>query len=73
VTRTELVEPKLTVGKSCAPLGLDVIVALRDTVPVYPPEGVMEIMEVFPVAPPGETVTAVPVMVKLGGERSIVY
>jgi hypothetical protein len=40
---------------------------VRLTSPVNPPEGVNEMVEVFPVAAPGTIVTAVPLTVKLGG------
>ena len=63
---TGVVEPKLRVGRSCAPLGLEVTAAVRATLPVKPPEGVTVIVEVFPVETPALTVTAVPVIVKLG-------
>jgi hypothetical protein len=37
VTFTGLVEPKLTVGISCAPDGVDVTAAVSDTLPMKPP------------------------------------
>jgi hypothetical protein len=63
---TGVVDPKLNVGGYCAPAGLDVRVAVNATLPVKPPLGVTVIVEVFPVVAPGETVTAVPLTVKLG-------
>ena len=63
---TGLVEPKLNVGGSCAPLGLEVTVAVSATLPVKPPDGVTVIVDVFPVVAPGSTVTGVAVIVKLG-------
>ena len=67
-----LVEPKLKVGGSTAPGGLDVITAVKATLPVHPPEGVTVIVEVFPVVL-GATVTAVPLTVKLGADKLITY
>jgi len=64
---TGLVEPKLRVGRYCAPVGLDVIVGDSATAPVKPPAGVTVIVEVFPVVAPGITDTATPLTVKLGG------
>jgi hypothetical protein len=63
---TGLVEPKLKVGGYWALVGLEVTVAVSVTLPVKPPAGVTVIVEVFPVVAPGETVTAVPLTVKLG-------
>ena len=60
---TGLVKPKLKVGGSVAPLGLDVTAAVSATLPVKPPEGVTVMVEVFPVVAPGATVTAAPVIV----------
>jgi hypothetical protein len=63
-----LVEPKLTVGGFWAPLGLEVIVAVSATLPVKPPTDVTVTVEVFDVVAPGaEIVTAVSLIVKLGG------
>ena len=64
VMLTGLVEPKLKVGRSCAPLGLEVTAAVSATLPVKPPAGVTVIVDAT--AAPGATVTAVPVIVKLG-------
>jgi hypothetical protein len=64
---TGLVEPKLKVGGSWAAVGLDVIVAVRATLPVNPPLGVMVTVEVFPVVAPAATVTLVPLTEKPGG------
>ena len=61
-----LVEPKLKVGVSRAPMGLAVMATVSATAPVNPPLGVMLIVEAFPVSAPGEIVTAVPVTVKVG-------
>jgi hypothetical protein len=66
VMLTGLVEPKLKVGGSSAPLGLEVTAAVSATLPVKPPDGVTAMLEVFPVVAPGVTVTAVPVIVKPG-------
>jgi hypothetical protein len=63
---TGLVDPKLKVGGSCAPVGLDVIVAVNTTLPVKPPAGDTLMVEVFPEVAPGNKVTAVPATVKLG-------
>ena len=67
-----LVEPKLRVGVSRAPLGLEVMATVSATAPVNPPLGVMLIVEAFPVSAPGERLTAVPVMLKLGASPSMV-
>ena len=48
---------------------MGVIAQLRLITPVKPPEGVKLIVEVFPVVAPGVSVTAVPVMEKLGGGK----
>jgi hypothetical protein len=63
---TGLVEPKLKVGGYSAAVGLEVTAAVIVTLPVKPPDGVTEIVEVLPDVAPGETETAVPVTVKLG-------
>jgi hypothetical protein len=63
---TGLVEPKLNVGGSWAPLGLEVIVAVSATLPVNPPLGVTVIVEVLPLVAPGLTDTAVPLTEKPG-------
>lgn len=62
-----LVEPKLSVGKSLAPAGLDVSVAVSATLPVKPPTGVKVMVEVFPEVAPAGKVGAVPLTLKLGG------
>jgi hypothetical protein len=54
----------LHVAGSLAALG--VIAQVRLITPVNPPAGVKLIVDVFPVAAPGTTLTAVPVMEKLG-------
>ena len=63
---TGVVDPKLNVGRSVAPAGLDVITAVKVTSPVKPPAGVTVIIDVFAVVAPRDTLTAVPVMRKLG-------
>ena len=65
VILTGLVEPKLNVGRSWAPVGVEVTAAVITTLPVNPPEGVTVIVEVFPVVAPGKTVTAVPLTMKV--------
>jgi hypothetical protein len=72
VMLTGVVEPKLKVGRSCAPVGVLVTAAVSATLPVKPPLGVTVIVEVFPVVAPGDTVTVVPLTVKLGGGGLIV-
>ena len=52
VMETGLVEPKLRVGRSCAPDGLVVTVAVRATLPVKPLLGVTVMVDVLPVAAP---------------------
>jgi hypothetical protein len=64
VMLTGLVEPKLRMGRFCAPLGLEVTAAVSATLPVKPPDGVTVMVDVFPVAAPAVTVSAVPVIVK---------
>ena len=65
---TGLVEPKLSVGMSIAPVGLEVTAAVSTTLPVNPPLGVTVMVEVLPVATPGpEMTTPDPVIVKPGG------
>jgi hypothetical protein len=63
---TGLVVPKLSVGRYWAPNGLDVMDAVSATLPVKPPLGVTEIVEVFPVVAPRATEITEPVIVKLG-------
>ena len=60
-------EPKLKVGGSTAPAGLEVTVAVSATLPVKLPAGASVIVDVFAVVAPGVTVTAVLLIVKLGG------
>ena len=67
VMLTGLVEPKLKVGGYRAPAGLEVTAAVSVTLPLKPPAGVTVMAEVFAFVAPGETVTAVPLTVKLGG------
>ena len=72
VMLTGVVEPKLREGRDLAPAGLDVMAAVSPTLPMNPPLGVMVFVEVFPVAAPGATVTAVPLMVKAVVDRLMV-
>jgi hypothetical protein len=62
---TGLVEPKLNVGKSWAPVGVEVTAAVRATMPVKPPDGVTEMVDELAVVAPGRTVTAVPLTAKV--------
>lgn len=66
-----VVVPKLNVGGSDAPTGLEVIAAVSATLPVKPPAGVSVIVEVFPVVAPGDSVTAEPVIVKVGTATAV--
>lgn len=66
VILTGLVEPKLRVGRFCAPLGPEVTAAVSVTLPVKPLNGVTVMADVFPVVAPALTVTAVPAIVKKG-------
>jgi hypothetical protein len=68
---TGVVEPKLSVGRYCAPVGLVARTAVSATLPVKPPEGVIVISEVFPVVAPGATETAAPEIAKLGAARGV--
>jgi hypothetical protein len=68
---TGLVEPKLRVGGSCAPVGEEVTAAVNATLPVKPPRGFTLMVEVFPVAAPGATLTGVTVIVKPGGTGAV--
>jgi hypothetical protein len=61
------VVPKLSVGRRTAPAGLDVMVAVNDTLPVKPLLGVMVTVDVLLDVAPGLTETLVPETVKLGG------
>jgi hypothetical protein len=63
---TGFVAPKLSVGRSCAPVGLEVRAAVNSIVPVKPLFGVMVIVEEFPVDAPGDNVVEVPLSAKLG-------
>jgi hypothetical protein len=67
VMLTGLVFPKVKTGRSCAPAGLEVIEAINATLPENPPAGVMVIVELLPVVPPGWTVKAVPEIENPGG------
>jgi hypothetical protein len=62
-----LVDPKLKVGASWAPAGLEVMAAVSATLPVKPPLGVTVMVEVFPLVAPGTKVTVVPPIVNEGG------
>jgi predicted component of type VI protein secretion system len=62
---TGVVEPKLKVGRSWAPAGLEVTVAVSATLPVKPPAGVSVMVDAFAAVAPGVTETAVPLTVKL--------
>jgi hypothetical protein len=55
VILTGLVEPKLKVGGSLAPVGLAVSAAVSATLPKKPPLGVTVIVDVLPVVAPGLT------------------
>jgi len=65
------VVPKLKVGRSCAPVGLLVIAAVKTTLPVNPLLGVRVIVEVFSVVAPGAMTTDVPATAKLGGGGAV--
>jgi hypothetical protein len=58
------VVPKLNVGGSVAPFGLEVRVAVNVTLPVNPPLGVTVIVDVFPVVAPGELTVMAPPLVR---------
>ena len=66
VMLTGVVPPKLSVGKSCAPAGLEVMAAVSTTLPVNPPEGETEIEALFPVVAPGCRVTLASLTLKAG-------
>jgi hypothetical protein len=68
---TGVVEPKLKVGGYWAPVGVEVMAAVSVTLPVKPPLGDTEIVEVFPVVAPAFKVTAVPLTVKPGGGGTV--
>ena len=61
---TTLVEPKLKLGGSRTPVGLEVIAAVSVTLPTKLPDGNTVIVDVLPVVAPAVTVTAVPLIVK---------
>ena len=71
VMLTGLVEPKVRVGGYCAPVGLEGTEAVSTTLPVKPPAGVRVTVDVFPVVPPGAKLTAVAVIVRLGGTGAV--
>ena len=71
VILTGVVELKLNVGGSWAPVGLDVTAAVSATLPVNPPLGVTVMVDVLPLVAPGLTVTAEPVIAKLGGTAAV--
>ena len=60
VMLTGLVDPKLRVGGSMVPAGLEASTAVMVTLPVKPPAGVSVMVEALPVVAPGVTETAVP-------------
>ena len=64
------VAPKLKVGGSVAPVGLDARAAVRVTLPVNPPLGMTVMVAVLPVVAPGELMLMAPplVNVKVGGD-----
>ena len=64
VMLTGVVAPKLKVGGSMAPSGLEVTAAVRLTFPVKPPLGITLIVVVFPVVAPGELIVIAPLLVK---------
>jgi hypothetical protein len=66
VMLTGLVELKLKVGSTKAPLGLLVRAAVRVALPVKPLLGVTVIVEVLPVVAPAVMLTGVPLIVKSG-------
>jgi len=57
------VEPKLKVGRSVAPLGLDARAAVSVTLPVNPPLGMTVMDVVLPVVAPGELIVIAPPLV----------
>jgi hypothetical protein len=59
--------PKLRVGRCLAPTGAEAIEAVRVTVPVKPPAGVMETVDAFAVVAPAATVTDVVARAKDAG------
>lgn len=67
VMETGLVEPKLRVGRSCAPEGLEARVAVRATLPVKPLLGVTVTATVLPVVDPGVTVRGRAAIFRPGG------
>jgi hypothetical protein len=70
---TGVVEPKLRVGRSCAPLGLKVTAAVSATLPVKPPAGVTVMREVFPFVPPAVTINGLPVTANPGAEVAVMF
>jgi hypothetical protein len=71
VMLTGLVVPKLNVGGFTGFAGLEVMAAVSVTAPVKPPEGVTEMVEVFPVNAPAARLTAEPEIAKLGGGSAV--
>jgi hypothetical protein len=71
VILTGVVEPKLNVGRFWAPAGLDVIETVSATLPVKPPDGVTETVEVFPVVAPRLTITPGPPTAKPAGTVTV--
>jgi hypothetical protein len=67
-----LVEPKLRVGRYCAPVGLEAIAAVKTTAPAKPPAGVTVMANVFPVVAPRVIAIDVPPIVKLGFTAAVI-
>jgi len=66
------VEPKLRVGGFFAPAGLDVMAAVKATLPVKPPAGVTVTVVVSPVVAPAVTVIGLPLTLMLGGATTFI-
>jgi hypothetical protein len=67
VMLTGLVDPKLRVGRLMASEGVEARTAVRETLPLNPPAGVMVMAEVLPVVAPAAIVTDVPLIENVGG------
>jgi hypothetical protein len=63
---TGVVAPNESVGRSCAPAGLEIMAAVNATFPVKLPMEVKVIVEVFPLAAPGAIEIELPLIAKLG-------
>ena len=61
---TGVVDPKLSVGRFAAPVGLALIMAVNATGPVKPFKGVTVMVEAFPAFAPEFIVSDVPVIAK---------